>query len=136
MVAVGLSAGLVAACRGPFSDEITIYWVTCPGLRDGLACSQPWQATGHRTFRASLERQEVLSWTEDEAVARRSTRCAVRDARNWSCPTPGGGREEMVDGRYRTSAGPGKGPWLIGQVPSHEWWQIKRGQEVRELAEW
>jgi hypothetical protein len=90
----------------PFHSEITVYNLFCTdGLKQGK-CDSKEETANLTTYKALVEQQTVIYWQGKKDVPHRLRRCAVRNARNWSCqfgneleddPTI---KWQMVDGEY------------------------------------
>jgi hypothetical protein len=73
-----------------FSHSVRVYPVECEGrVMFGTFCEGDLTIPlNPSTFRASLDRQTVMEWSDDESVELR--RCTVKDFSNWQCTVPTG----------------------------------------------
>jgi hypothetical protein len=69
---------------GLFNSEITAYPVLCKDKVVLNQCDNPNVPLSPTTFKVSTSRQEVVFWIEDFTPSR-TTKCAIRDKKNWSC---------------------------------------------------
>jgi hypothetical protein len=83
-IAMGAAAWLFSD-HVPFQREVTVYLGWCPNTRTAGECAGGEEAGGITTYKAVEETQSVVYWSEDGAPSG-MTKCAVRDASNWSCP--------------------------------------------------
>ena len=69
---------------GLFNSEITEYPVLCKEKPVFNNCDNPYIPLNPTTYKVLTDRQEVIYWTADLSPSR-TTKCAIRDKRNWSC---------------------------------------------------
>lgn len=120
----------------PFSDEVKVYRMFCPGALNSAQCASAGVPVGSVTFKVVVDQQTVVYWY-DEQSPRRLKDCSVRNSENWSCLFPSlqsegpSARWEMVDGNYRDAGSPSGGPSTIFvyQVPKWRWWVAKLAQK-------
>jgi hypothetical protein len=109
----------------PLADEITVYTAYSDGEREGGTCIAKEHALSKRTYKALVDQQMVINWRDGNAPES-LTKCAVRNARNWSCESSYGS-VLMVDGAYHDPSSA-----TFYQVPKWYWWWLKAtsGQKI------
>jgi hypothetical protein len=69
---------------GLFNSEIKEYPVVCKEKVVLNKCDNPYFVANPTIYKVSTSRQEVIFWTDDLSPSR-TTKCAIRDKKNWSC---------------------------------------------------
>jgi hypothetical protein len=104
-----------------FASEIVVYQGWCPTARtEAGTCPAGEQSANSVTFKASQDTQSVVYWFKNQAPSR-MTKCAVRDARNWSCDQSEGYLSAMVDGSISETSSLGS---MFYQVPKYKWYWL------------
>ena len=119
---ITMGAGLwLAFDNAPFASEIVVYQGWCPTARsEAGTCPAGEQSANPVTFKAFPETQSVVYWYKNQAPSR-MTKCAVRDAENWSCNEGEGYLSAMVDGRISERTGLAS---MFYQVPKYKWYWL------------
>lgn len=104
-----------------FTGEVMVYRAWCPrALTNVDTCPDDEKSANRITYKASSETQSVVYWVKGAAPSR-LTKCAVRDARNWSCNESSPSAVEMVDGKLTAA-------WMAAdslyQVPKYQWYWL------------
>ena len=116
----------------PFRGEVTVYYAFCAGgLKQGK-CDTKEETSNTTTFKAMPEEQTVTYWYGDERP-KQLQKCAVRDARNWSCQLEtmtGPTKWQMVNGEFReTPFTQFTAPYY--QVSKSYWWMLWLAEKFR-----
>lgn len=117
----------------PLGDEIIQYTISCDGWRQKKECKGEIRAEPRETYKASVEQQTVLYWSEDDPVVKRYPRCAVRDSRNWSCEVVADGSPPNETSEFKHVMINGSSAYLtpfvtepnFQNVPKWRWWRAK-----------
>ena len=117
----------------PFQKEIVVYPLFCPGGRHDAACPKLEETANRTTYKALVDQQTVIYWTEDGDEPKRFARCAVRDSENWVCRHEASPEVvpshvyRMIHGSYTETT---TSPWvnstdIFYPVSKWHWWLIR-----------
>ena len=119
----------------PWQREVVVYRMFCPGGRQGKVCPTREETASRTTYKAFVDAQTVVYWSEGGEEPARFGRCAVRDVENWTCQyetttdAPPQFVHRMIEGVYSETANPGAfvGPStdLFYPVSKWRWWTTR-----------
>ena len=119
----------------PWQNEVVVYKLFCVGGRHGDVCPTHEETANRTTYKALVDQQTVVYWSEDGEEPRRFGRCAVRDSKNWTCQFESAADatplyvHRMIHGAYSETASPeafgGPSTDVFYPVAKWRWWLVR-----------